>query len=82
MEGKLLETVLVKKPVDGEILELVDVECTYPEARSIECTAPPGYRCPYRHYTKPLRAAHAEMLSRFESGLSRSRPLRLTPKKE
>lgn len=58
------ETVLVKKPEDREILELVDVERTYPEAQSNQCTAPTGYRCPYRRQrTLPRRTTHAEMLS-------------------
>ena len=58
------ETVLVKKPEDREILELVDVERAYPGAQSNQCTAPTGYRCPYRRYrTLPRRATHFEMLS-------------------
>lgn len=79
VEGYQLEAALIKKPEDREILDLIDVECTFPEARSSECTAPPGYRCPYRHYKRSLPSAHAEMLSQSESGLSYSRPLRLSP---
>ncbi len=64
MEGARTETTLVKKPEDREILELIDVERTYPCAQSDQCTAPPGYRCPYSRYrTLPRRATHAEMLS-------------------
>jgi hypothetical protein len=79
--GNRLQTALVKKPEDREILDLVDVECVYPEARSSECTAPPGYRCPYRHYRRSIPTAHTEMLSQSESGLSHSPPLRLTLKR-
>lgn len=62
--GERTETVLVKKPEDREILELVDVEHTCPGAQSNQCTAPPGYRCPYRRYrTLPRRPSHIEMLS-------------------
>jgi hypothetical protein len=62
--GKKTETVLVKKPEDREILELVDVERTYRGARSDQCTAPPGYRCPYRRFrTSPRRTVNPEMLS-------------------
>jgi len=88
LEGLKLQTLLVKKPEDREILDLVDVECTFPEARSSECTAPPSYRCPYRHYRQPLPPARTaesgetydvEMLS--ERRLSQSPPLRLTLKR-
>jgi hypothetical protein len=65
LEGaRKTETVLVKKPEDREILQLVDVERTYPGTESSKCTAPQGYRCPYRrHLTSPRKTAHAEMLS-------------------
>jgi len=63
---------------DGEHVELVDLECVYPEARCIECTAPTSYRCAYRQYNASLPAAHIGMLSQGESGLSHSPPLRLT----
>ncbi len=63
-EGARTKTVLVKKPEDREILELVDVERTNPGVQSSECTAPAGYRCPYRRYrTSPRRAVRVEMLS-------------------
>gem|GEM_PF-3015992 len=78
MEGKWLQTALVKKPEDREFLDLVDVECMYPEARSSECTAPPSYKCPYRQYNRSLPAAQVGMLSQSESGLSYSPPLRLS----
>jgi hypothetical protein len=59
-----METVLVKKPEDREILQLVDVEHAYPGAESSKCTAPPGYRCPYRrNTTSPRKNERAEMLS-------------------
>ena len=62
--GARTETVLVEKPEDREILELVDVERTYPGAQSNQCTAPAGYRCPYRrNRTLPRRTTHLEMLS-------------------
>jgi len=62
--GRRTETVLVKNPEDREILELVDVECSYPDARPNKCTAPTGYRCPYRRYkTSPHRTADVEFLS-------------------
>ncbi|HVH16269.1 MAG TPA: hypothetical protein VNA15_11215 [Candidatus Angelobacter sp.] len=64
---------------DGEPVELVDLECMYPEARRSECTAPPSYRCAYRRYNPSLPAALSGMLSQSESGLSHSQPLRLTP---
>ena len=64
MEGARTETVLVKKPEDREILELVDVERTNPGGQSNWCTASPGYRCPYRRYrTSPRRTSRVEMLS-------------------
>ena len=72
---------LVKKPEDWDVLHLVDVECTYPEVRSSGCTAPAGYKCPYRHYQNSLSAPHVEMSSVSESGLSHSPPLRLALKK-
>jgi len=57
-----METVLVKKPEDGEILELVDTEDTYPAAQSTGCNAPMGYRCPYRRSATSTRStAHVEM---------------------
>lgn len=67
------------KGEDGERVELVDLDCMYPEARCSECTAPPSYRCAYRQYKASLPAAHIGMLSQSESGLSNSQPLRLTP---
>ena len=63
---------------EGELVELVDLECLYPEARCTKCMAPPSYRCSYRQYIASLPAAHMGMLSKGESGLSRSQPLRLT----
>jgi hypothetical protein len=96
VEGSRLQTALVKKPEDWEILDLLDVECTYPEAWSSECTAPPSCRCPYRRYKRSLPAARVaypdtgesgrtydiEMFSlKSESGLSHSPPLRLTSKR-
>ena len=86
--GEKLQTALIKKPEDREILDLVDVECTFPEARTSECTAPLGYRCPYMRFTQPLPPARIaesgetydiEILS--ERGLSQSPPLRLTSKR-
>ena len=68
-----------RKGEDGELVELVDLDCMYPETRCTECTAPPSYRCAYRQYNASLPAAHIGMLSQSESGLSHSRPLRLTP---
>jgi hypothetical protein len=63
LEGARAETVLVKKPEDREILELVDAELTYPASQSSECKAPTGHRCPYRRYrTSPRETAHVEML--------------------
>ncbi len=41
-----METVLIRKP-SVEVLQLVETECIVREARRI-CTAPPGYKCPYR----------------------------------
>jgi hypothetical protein len=59
-----METVLVKKPEDREILELVDVERPYPDTECSTCSAPPGYRCPYRRNTNPpRRASYLEMPS-------------------
>ncbi len=55
-----MQTILVKRPEDGEVLELVDVECVYPGTRSGECTAPPGYKCPYRHYQTSLPTSPSE----------------------
>jgi hypothetical protein len=87
-EGKKLQTTLLKNPEDREILDLVDVECMLPEARTSECTAPLGYRCPYMRYRQslpPARIAESgetydvEILS--ESGLSQSPPLRFTTKR-
>lgn len=74
----MLKADLAKKPEDWDILHLVDVECTYPEARSSECTAPPSYKCPYRHYKDPSPPARASIKSGVEGGLLQSRPLRLT----
>jgi len=68
-----------RKGENGELVELVDLDCTYPETRCSECTAPPSYRCAYRQYNASLPAAHTGMLSQSESGLSHSQPLRLTP---
>jgi len=68
-----------KEGQDGEIVELVDLDSMYPEARCSECTAPPSYRCAYRQYNASLPAAQIGMLSQSESGLSHSQPLRLTP---
>jgi len=69
----------VKKPEDREILDLVDVECMYPEARLN------GVRLPRAidartditrgHSQQPI----PKMLSRNESGLSHSQPLRSSP---
>src|SRR5205807_9951296 len=67
------------KGEDGESVEPVDLDYMYSEARRSECTAPPSYRCAYRQYNASLPAAHIGMLSQSESGLSHSRPLRLTP---
>ena len=67
------------KGEDGEVIELVDLDSMYTEARCSECTAPPSYRCAYRQYNASLPAAHSGMLSQSESGLSHSQPLRLTP---
>jgi len=63
---------------EGELVELVDLECMYPEARCTKCMAPSSYRCTYRQYNASLPAAHIGMLSKGESGLSHSPPLRLT----
>ena len=73
------ETLLVKKPEDGEVLELVDVECVYPGTRYSECTAPLGYKCPFRQVTASLPRAPDERLPVRGRGLSNSRPLRITP---
>ncbi len=67
------------KDEDGDVVELVDLDCMYLEARCSECTAPPSYRCAYRQYIASLPAAHTGMLSQSESRLSHSQPLRLTP---
>jgi len=67
------------KGEEGEVVELVDLDSMYGEARCSECTAPPSYRCAYRQYNASLPAAHIGMLSQSESGLSHSQPLRLTP---
>jgi hypothetical protein len=75
------ETVLVKKPEDGEVLDLVDVECVYPGTRSGECTAPPGYKCPFRQFTTSLPRAQDEMLPMRGRGILHSRPLRTTPRR-
>lgn len=66
------------KGEDGELMELVDLDCMYPDARHSECTAPPSFRCAYRQF-KSILPARGEMLSQSESGLSHSQPLRLTP---
>ncbi len=63
---------------EEELVEMVDLECMYPEARRTECTAPPSYRCAYRQYNASLPTAHNGMLSQSESGVSHSQPLRLT----
>ena len=68
-----------EKGEDGEVVEMVDLDCMYPEARCGECAAPPSYRCSYRQYNTSLPAAHGGMLFERESGLSHSQPLRLTP---
>ena len=67
-----------RKGEDRGSVELVDLDSMYTEARCSECTAPPSYRCAYRQYNASLPAAHIGMLSQSESGLSHSRPLRLT----
>jgi hypothetical protein len=60
-----METLLVKKPEDREIVELIDAGHNYPSTGSSECTAPPGYRCPYRRYrTPPRTTARGEILTR------------------
>src|SRR6266700_168316 len=46
LEGTRTEAVLVKKPGDREILELVDLERTNPGVQSNECAAPPGIPMP------------------------------------
>lgn len=55
---------LVKKPEDRAVLELIDEEYSYPEVRTSECKASPVYRCPYRHYKSSTpRAENVEFLS-------------------
>ena len=67
------------KVEDGELIEMVDLDSVYPDARHSECTAPPSYRCAYRQYKASLPAAQVGMLSQSESGFLHSQPLRLTP---
>ncbi len=72
-----METVLVKKPEDREILDLIDAECLYYEPRSVSrmCTAPPGHKCPYRQYGKQLPTTPSATLPLRGRRMSRS----LTP---
>jgi hypothetical protein len=72
-----METVLVKKPSNGEGLDLVDSECFYSENQSGECTAPIGLRCPYRRFKTVVEAPHGgRTLVRVSSN---SKPARLVP---
>ena len=72
---------LVKKPEDCDVLHLVDVECTYPQAQASGCTAPSGYKCPYRHPRSSLPSELVENFSKSENRLSHLPPLRLTMKR-
>jgi hypothetical protein len=72
------DTMTETESEDEELVELVDLDSVYSEARRSECTAPPSYRCAYRRYNASLPAAHICRLSQSESGLLHSRPLRLS----
>jgi hypothetical protein len=74
-----METVLVKKPSNGEGLELVDSECLYFESRTSECTAPTEYRCPYRRFKTVTEAPHGRHTPARGRTMSYSKPSRLTP---
>ena len=63
---------LVRKPENRAILELIDEEYA-PEIRTSNCRASPVYRCPYRHYKSSTpRAESVEFLSEETVSLGRT----------
>jgi hypothetical protein len=77
-----METVLVKKPSNGEGVELVDSECFYLENQFSECAAPTEYRCPYRRFKMVTNAPHGGHMAARARALSDSKPPRLAPSRK
>jgi hypothetical protein len=76
-----METIVVRKPEEREIPNLVDAECLYYEPRSASgmCTAPPGHKCPYRQYGETLPTAQTEVVKYGHSaGVSKSPSLQVS----